>query len=754
MPAFAGLGPSHSRRRLDHDEAASPPEQAQPVQQVSNDDSFKTAAISVDAPHLSVASSLPQRPRTADPIPVQPPHPPAITSSGESIASTESWTRPEDGEGDFVRRTYLHFDRTGIEGDGTVQGEEWTRNRSVGAASGSSLAPWQAANGKRHRPRQRRTNSAPDRRHLHPGDEPLRPLAGRKTDEPAVKSSPLASSEPITAATTAAESAVFEDQEMGDAGGEGASSIASETAWPDLDRYGFFGGRDWDSHSATGRIVVLPAACYAFVPSPSTSASSSKGKVKVRSAAKKAKKSLKRTGVSEQNWTGLPASASDEGWGSSMAGASTASGPSDQASPQPNGDAKHATKAEEPPEDVITSLRLPSESLGRSKEQARIDKWAAMLAPVAKEGGNTTSYRLTVEGLRDRDRLERRIYKGIPDRWRAAAWWALLQRESGSAGESSSASFAPSHSTSQQPVDASNGAGAASSSAQSFPSHGHVNPSPTPSINGAAMSQYSRLLTLPSPYTVQIDLDVPRTISNHVLFRTRYGWGQVRLFKLLHAYSLGCSECGYCQGMGGIAVVMVSLFPEEEKSWAVLRRLHDGPTPDASLAPSSALHRLFSPGFPLLLELFHVQSALLRTLFPSFARILEDAGVEASSYATRWYMTCFYGVLPWETCLRVWDVLMWEEGGHGGAKEERGLEWVLPLVGLSILWAVGHRVVTSGPSAAAWDFESLLSLLSSSNLFVPQDDDALLLWVRGLRNDARVRRVMAQAVEEWRAMQS
>lgn len=678
-------------------------------------------------PPPSSAGLLSPRPRTADAHSNAPP--PPLASSRDSIQSCESWTTPEDGEGDFVRRTYLHFDRTGIQGDGTVQGEEWTRNRSVGA-----LAPWQQPplpNGNpTQRPRRRRTKSTP----AH-GSMLAKPTAE------AAKSSPLAASQPITAASPD-ETLPDDDDEQGvtEENGGDSSSLASATEWPDLDRYGFFGGRDWDSHSATGRIVVLPAACYDFVPSPSTSASSSKGKTKVKSAAKKAKKSLSRTGVAKQSCTGLPASMSGSGEDAWGAGASTSAaavaGPSNGHTT--NGKARAEDVA--PSEDVITSLRLPSESLGRSKEQTRIDKWSAMLAPVAKEGGNTTSYRLTGEAVRDRDRLERRIYKGIPDRWRAAAWWALLHQQSTSTstGSYEGRSRAPSRQVSRQQVTTDT-------------SH---RPSITPSASvsshlAQAHSEYAHLLTLPSPHTVQIDLDVPRTISNHVLFRTRYGWGQVRLFKLLHAYSLGCQDCGYCQGMGGIAVVMVSLFSEEEKSWAVLRRLHDGPSPTpTSTPPSSALHRLFSPGFPLLLELFHVQSALLRVLFPQFATILEDQGVEASSYATRWYMTCFYGVLPWQTCLRVWDVLMWEEGGISGGGGEGGMEMVLPLVGMAILWAVGHRVVTAG--STTWDFEPLLSLLSSSNLFVPQDDDALLFWIRGLRNDAKVRRVMREAAEEWR----
>lgn len=38
---------------------------------------------------------------------------------------------------------------------------------------------------------------------------------------------------------------------------------------------------------------------------------------------------------------------------------------------------------------------------------------------------------------------------------------------------------------------------------------------------------YQEALDKPSTYDVQIDLDVPRTISGHVLFRTRYGQGYV-----------------------------------------------------------------------------------------------------------------------------------------------------------------------------------------------------------------------------------
>lgn len=69
-------------------------------------------------------------------------------------------------------------------------------------------------------------------------------------------------------------------------------------------------------------------------------------------------------------------------------------------------------------------------------------------------------------------KLRERVYKGIPDRWRNAAWDILVSR------------------------------------------HGKAKHSP-----------YTELLELPSQYDIQIDLDVPRTISGHVFFKTRYGLG-------------------------------------------------------------------------------------------------------------------------------------------------------------------------------------------------------------------------------------
>lgn len=111
------------------------------------------------------------------------------------------------------------------------------------------------------------------------------------------------------------------------------------------------------------------------------------------------------------------------------------------------------------------------------KEVERIDKWfSEMLVPAERDQGeNITGWRFAAGSDA---KLRRRIAKGIPDRWRAGAWQALLRRKQGS---------------------------------QSLPK--------------ASERHYREAILQPSSHDVQIDLDVPRTISGHLYFHTRYGLG-------------------------------------------------------------------------------------------------------------------------------------------------------------------------------------------------------------------------------------
>ena len=111
------------------------------------------------------------------------------------------------------------------------------------------------------------------------------------------------------------------------------------------------------------------------------------------------------------------------------------------------------------------------------KEIQRVLKWARMLEPTARDpGGNILLWGVKASKRR---KLRERAYKGIPDCWRSAAWELMINEMSG-AGR----------------------------------------------VELDRLSQeYEDHLQQPSTYDIQIDLDVPRTISGHVMFRTRYGQG-------------------------------------------------------------------------------------------------------------------------------------------------------------------------------------------------------------------------------------
>jgi hypothetical protein len=106
-----------------------------------------------------------------------------------------------------------------------------------------------------------------------------------------------------------------------------------------------------------------------------------------------------------------------------------------------------------------------------------MEKWGRMLEPRSRDAGGN----IQMWGVRSAKthKLSRRAFKGIPDRWRSAAWLALI------------GNFA--NANSDQLL--------------------------------ALSIDYREALDKHSPYDIQIDLDVPRTINGHVLFRTRYGLG-------------------------------------------------------------------------------------------------------------------------------------------------------------------------------------------------------------------------------------
>ncbi|KAF9011173.1 rab-GTPase-TBC domain-containing protein [Cyathus striatus] len=308
------------------------------------------------------------------------------------------------------------------------------------------------------------------------------------------------------------------------------------------------------------------------------------------------------------------------------------------------------------------------------KESSRIGKWTRMLQPLSRDsGGNIEVWRIkpSKEG-----KLRERTYKGIPDRWRAAAWDLLMNK-------------------------------VAKTGAREMAMFGR---------------EYREALDKPSTYDIQIDLDVPRTISGHIMFKTRYGAGQRSLFHVLHSFSLRCSSCGYVQGMGPIAATMLCYF-EPERVYASLVRLHD----------AYSLHTVFSPGFPGMLEAIYVQERITQQMMPSVYEAFKKHMVSTTSYATKWYITLFANSVPFQTQLRLWDAFLLE--GYD----------VFVAVSVAIVWVYRDHITSN-----AANFETVLSLLSS--FFVPEDENVFLQWIEKTLGDKKLRENMIQWRNDWKGL--
>jgi Rab-GTPase-TBC domain len=175
----------------------------------------------------------------------------------------------------------------------------------------------------------------------------------------------------------------------------------------------------------------------------------------------------------------------------------------------------------------------------KKKEWNRTEKWRKM-AKVVKNGkdGEGMQFEFDVRNLK----LVERTWKGIPDRWRATAWHSFL---------SASAKKKPGAATDDEIV-----------------------------------RDFHRLLQLSSADDVQIDMDVPRTINRHIMFRKRYRGGQRLLFRVLHALSLYFPETGYVQGMASLAATLLCYY-DEERAFVMLVRMWQ----------LRGLQKLYEPGF-------------------------------------------------------------------------------------------------------------------------------------------------------------
>lgn len=200
-----------------------------------------------------------------------------------------------------------------------------------------------------------------------------------------------------------------------------------------------------------------------------------------------------------------------------------------------------------------------------------------------------------------KEKLHSRVYKGIPNSWRPLAWCKLL----------------------------------------------HVD-----QIKKENPGKYAEMMKLARQYSTdarQIDSDVNRQFREHLHYRERYSIKQQSLFNVLTAYAMYNSEVGYCQGMSGLAGVLVMYMDEEDAFWAMHILLTD---------PKYAMHGLYKEGFPKLTRFLAHHDRILTKLLPKVKKHFDKHGLDAILYALKWFFVCFIERVPFSLCLRIWDIYL------------------------------------------------------------------------------------------------
>ncbi|KAF1809056.1 RabGAP/TBC [Eremomyces bilateralis CBS 781.70] len=301
------------------------------------------------------------------------------------------------------------------------------------------------------------------------------------------------------------------------------------------------------------------------------------------------------------------------------------------------------------------------------KEWEREEKWRKMAKAKPRSGtGGGMDFDFDTKDAK----LISRTWKGIPDKWRAKAWYSFLEAS----------------------VRKTSGA----------PTHEEL------------VEHFHELQDESSADDVQIDVDVPRTIGRHIMFRRRYRGGQRLLFRVLHALSLYFPETGYVQGMAALAATFLCYYDEENAFVMMVRLWHH-----------RGLDHLYQSGFGGLMESLEdfEKNWLVKG---NVAKKLDELNVSSTSYGTRWYLTLFNYSIPFPAQLRVWDVFMLL--GDDPSSVTTGTD-AQPSFGgdLDVLHATSAALIDATREILLdSDFENAMKTLTS---FLPIKDEEILMRV-------------------------
>ncbi|KAJ6649203.1 USP6 N-terminal-like protein [Pseudolycoriella hygida] len=149
----------------------------------------------------------------------------------------------------------------------------------------------------------------------------------------------------------------------------------------------------------------------------------------------------------------------------------------------------------------------------------------------------------------------------------------------------------------------------------------------------------------------QIDSDVNRQFREHVHYRQRYSIKQQALFNVLTAYSMYNMELGYCQGMAGVAGVLLMYMDDEQAFWALNTFMTDS---------KYAMHGLYIEGFPKLTRFINHHDKIVGRFLPKLQKHFMKHSLDSILYSLKWFFVIFVERVPFSLCLRIWDIYMIE----------------------------------------------------------------------------------------------
>jgi Ca2+-binding EF-hand superfamily protein len=146
--------------------------------------------------------------------------------------------------------------------------------------------------------------------------------------------------------------------------------------------------------------------------------------------------------------------------------------------------------------------------------------------------------------------------------------------------------------------------------------------------------------------TEQIERDLLRTFPDHPLYTTIRGISSLR--RVLTAFSVHNSVIGYCQSMNFIGGLLLLFLDEEDAFWVFCYIMEN-------LFPNNYTTELVGMQIDTQIVMCIAQEKL-----PKLMNHIENLSFPISDSISKWLLQLFVGILPIESVIRFFDLLLFE----------------------------------------------------------------------------------------------